>query len=141
MSPTNAAYLAELARQFGFLSAFLGALSGAFVVQLLPLQRPERIVAACALAATAATVAFIVSVLGATLVVAATYPGAPAGLSSSRVVGGGGSLAALPFLAGVYLLLLTLALAGWIRSRRMGVATAGLALIGALFGGWTLIGF
>jgi hypothetical protein len=142
MTSSEAAYLAELARQFGFLSAFLGALSGAFMVQLLPLSHPRRrLVSACVLAAAAATVAFIVAVLGATLLVAATHPSAPSGLASASVVGGGGALAALPFLAGVYLLLLTVGLAGWIRSPRLGWATAALATAGALFGGWTLVGF
>ena len=141
MTPADATYVAEMARQFGFLSAFLGALSGAFMVQLLTLQQPRRIFSWCILSAAAATVAFIVSVLGSTLLIAATHPGAPRGLGSDEIIGGGGALSGLMFLAGAYLLLLTIGLAGWIRSRRSGWATSLLAGAGALLGGWTLVGF
>jgi hypothetical protein len=141
MIPADPTYLAELARQFGFLSAFLGALSGGFMIQLLTTQQPRRIYSLCILGAAAATVAFIVSVLGASLLLAATHPGAPRGLGSAGIVGGGGALASLMFLAGAYLLLLTIGLAGWIRSPRTGWATSGLAAAGGLLGGWTLVGF
>jgi len=141
MAGLDASYLEELGRQFAFLSAFLGALSGAFMIQLLTTQQPRRIYSWCILSAAAATVAFIVSVLGSTLLVAATHPGAPPGMASAGLVSGSGALAALPFLAGVYLLLATLGAAGWIRSRRMGVATTTLAIGGGLLGGWTLVGF
>lgn len=140
MTP-DPAYLAEFARQFGFLSAFLGGLSGAFMVQLLSAQQPRRIFTWVILAAAAATVAFIVSVLGSTLLLFAVLPGAPPGLGSARVLTGGGTLAVLPFLAAVYLLLLTVGLAGFVRSRRTGWVTALLAGSGGLLGGWTLVGF
>ena len=132
-------YVGELARQFLAASAFLGGVAATFLAQMLALNLPRRVVTGCILSSTAAAVAFVVSVLGATMVIAITHPLAPSGLRASDQLDGARVLAFGPFLLGVYLLLLTLGLAGWIRSRRMGWATTALAALGAFLGGWTLI--
>ena len=138
--PMAPEYLAELARQFGFLSAFLGGVAATVMAQLLTLHTPRRVVAWTIVSAAAAAVAFVVSVLGATLLLTAVHPQAPAGL---RRYAADPLLGAVSFGApalGVYLLLLTLGLAGWVRSRKTGLATSALALAGALAGGWTMVG-
>lgn len=134
-------YLGELARQFGFLSAFLGGVAATFVAQLLTLNSPRKAVAWTLVLAAAAAVAFIVSVLGSTLTVAAVHPQAPEGLkpyASDPLVRATGSLS---MVLGLYLLLATVGLAGWVRSRKAGIATTALAITGAVCGGWTLVGF
>ena len=134
-------YLVEMSRQFGFLSAFLGGVAATFMAQLLTLHSPRKAVAWCVVLAAAAAVSFIVSVLGTTLFIAALHPAAPSGL---RRYGSDPLVGAISFVApalGIYLLLATVGLAGWIRSRKAGLATTALALSGALSGGWTVISF
>ena len=140
MQQLPAEYLAEMARQVGFVSAFLGALAAGFLVTLLTLQSPRRIVSATIVAAAAAAVAFIVSVIGSFAMVATLHPNAPAGVAAAANREEARLLAFVPFMSGLALLLLCLGLSGWIRSRQTGWATSGLALLGAFLGVLALAG-
>jgi hypothetical protein len=126
LAPT---YLAEIARQIGFISAFLGGVSASFVVALLALPERGRASAWAIACAAAASVAFIVAVVATTMLAVTLHPDAPAGAAahSDR----GRLLSFLGFAAGIYGLLACVGLSGWLRSRRMGRATTGLALVGA----------
>lgn len=139
MPPLDPDYLAELARQFGFLSAFLGGIAATFMAQLLTLHTPRKTVAGCVLLSAGAAISFVVSVLGATVAIAATHPDAPRELQADMQAVR--AIMALPFGLGVFLLLADLGLAGWIRSRRTGLLTSAMAAAGVLLGGSTLIGF
>jgi hypothetical protein len=140
MQQLDPEYLAEMARQFGFLSAFLGGVATTFLAQLLTLHSPRKVIAWGVIVSTAAAVAFVVSVLGSTMLIAATHPKAPAGMGAGDMTGAR-LLAFGPFMLGLLLLLAALALAGWIRSSKAGVVTTALALAGVLAGGWTLVRF
>jgi hypothetical protein len=127
MSPE---YMAELARQIGFVSAFLGGVAAAFLATLVTLQSPRRIVGRTIVCAAATAIAFIVSVLGSFAWLALLHPGAPKGAQASMREAQ--LLAALPFSVGILLLMATIGMAGWIRSKQTGRATTVLALIGAV---------
>ena len=131
MQPLAPTYLAEIARQIGFIAAFLGGVSATFMVGLLALpSSKERLAGRAILCAAAASVAFIVAVMATTMLVVALHPDAPAGAAGHA--GRGRAIGLLAFLAGIYLLLTSLALAGFLRSRRTGWATTALAAAGGV---------
>jgi hypothetical protein len=135
LAPT---YLAEIARQIGFISAFLGGVSATFMVALLALPSTGRTAGRAIVCAAAASVAFIVAVMATTMLVVALHPDAPAGAADKA--GLGRTLGLLAFMAGIYLLLASLALAGFLRSRRTGWATTGLAVAGGALVALTVVG-
>ncbi|HEX8127253.1 MAG TPA: hypothetical protein VF548_16885 [Allosphingosinicella sp.] len=125
MQPLAPTYLAEIARQIGFIAAFLGGVSATFMVGLLALpSSKERIAGRAILCAAAASIAFVVAVMATTMLVVALHPDAPAG--AAEHAGPGRAIGLLAFLAGIYLLLTSLALAGFLRSGRTGWATTAL---------------
>ena len=131
MSSLSSEYLAELARQIGFVSAFLGGVAAAFLATLLTLRSPSRMVGRTIVASAAAAVGFIVSVLGSLAWLTLLHPDAPkgagaAGMREAQL------LTAVPFAVGILLLMATIGMAGWIRSRRTGLATSVLAALGGV---------
>ncbi|HEX8570137.1 MAG TPA: hypothetical protein VF699_09490 [Caulobacteraceae bacterium] len=130
MSQLSAEYLTELARQLGFVSAFLGGVAAAFVATLLTLRSPRRIVGRTIVCAAATAVAFIISVLGSLAWVAILHPQSPSdpGGSAAREAQ---LLTAIPFTAGIALLMVTIGMSGWIRSRTTGLGTTAVAVLGA----------
>lgn len=125
MQPLPPEYLAEIARQIGSLSAFLGGFAAAFFGTLLALDSPRRTASWAMASAAFAAMAFVVAVVASTKLVVVLHPQAPAHLppgNAARVLVG------LGFLLGTYALLLSIGLSGWLRSRRMGLVTSGLAV-------------
>ena len=123
-------YLAELARQIGFVSAFLGGVAAAFLATLLTLQSPRRIIGRTIVCAAATALAFIVSVLGSLAWLTVLHPGAPQGAQGS--LREAQFLTAVPFSLGILLLMVTIGMAGWIRSRNTGIGTTAMAVIGTV---------
>ena len=112
------AYLSDLAAQIGYLSAFLGGFAATLLgVLLFADKRPAVTLVAIALA-TAAAAAFIVSVIASTQLIAALHPAAPANVASVGASPTARLLAFVSFAAGVYALLGSIGVAGWIRRRR-----------------------
>ena len=124
-------YLAEIARQIGFISAFLGGVAATFMIQLVSLSTPGRQRGWAILCAAAASVAFITAVVATTMLVMALHPHAPAANRTEGNIDTGRVLAFLSFGIGIYLLLACIGLSGWLRSRRTGQLTTGVAAIGA----------
>jgi hypothetical protein len=138
MQPLAPAYLAEIARQIGFIGAFLGGVSASFIVALLALPARGRASGWAVACAAAAAVAFIVSVVATTMLVVTLHPDAPAGMAHH--VDRGRAVSLLSFMAGIYLLLGCVGLSGWLRSPRMGRVTAGLAAAGAVLVTISIVG-
>ena len=132
MSQLSAEYLAELARQMGFVSAFLGGVAAAFLGTLLTLRSPRRIVGWTMVCAAAAGVAFVVSVLGSVAWLSLLHPEAPAGARAAAANREAQLLTSVPFMIGVALLMTLVGMAGWIRSRGTGIATTAVAALGAV---------
>jgi hypothetical protein len=136
------AYLAELGRQLASISAFLGGFSITFFGTLLTIGSSRRVLGWALGSAAFAAGAFAVTAITATMLITSFHPSAPADIAMrgdalvrARFVAG------LSLVLGMYGLLFSLALSGWIRSWRIGVATTAVALLSGLFAGWALVGF
>jgi hypothetical protein len=125
-------YLAEIARQVGSLSAFLGGFAAAFLGTLLALNSPRRLAGWAIAWAAFAAMAFIVTVVASTKMVIVLHPQSPAGAAAAGGIGAARVIAVLGFLLGAYALLVSMGLCGWLRSRRTGWVTSGLAGLAAL---------
>ena len=124
------AYLSAIAAQVGGLSAFLGGFAAAFLGTLLAINARGRLATTAIGFSAVSSVAFIVAVVGSTAVVAALHPEGP-GYGVAKV-GGTQALMTLAFMLGLYALLTSLGLSGWLRSRATGLTTSIVAAIGCV---------
>lgn len=123
--------------QLASISAVLGGFTVTFLAVMLSLADARRLVGVAVAVATAAAVCFFACALGWTLFAfvyntAPSTGAAPADIAShfarTRYLHARLSLASV---IGVALLLVTLGVGGWLRSRALGWVTSGLALAGA----------
>ena len=141
MDQLPAAYLAHIASQIGFLSAFLGGFAATLLALLLTTSGDRRVgtwaVGFCA----AAAIAVIISVIGSTMLVTVLHPEAPSRLLDQDAVNRARLVSTLGFMLALYCLLITIGLGGWLRSRRTGLITSVLAAIGLVIATWGFGGF
>jgi hypothetical protein len=136
--PANPEFIGEIARQLASVSAFLGGFAATFLGILLQSNSPSRPVAWAAGAASVASAAFMLAVIAGTLLALAVHPGAPAGFAAPQFVPWARQILIVSFGIGIYANLVSLALAGWIRTRWLGLVTSGAALVsGAVV--WTFV--
>lgn len=128
----STARMDELFRQLAFINALLGGFAITFLSVLLTASSRHRVVNWMAGVTMAAAACFVLSALGATFsAVIASQVGAdplPDEVAALR------RPLSLLFLCGTGLLFVTLGMSGWMRSRRLGIWTAGVAVC-ALIGG------
>ena len=89
----------------------------------------------------AAAIAFIISVIGSTMLVTVLHPEAPSRLLDQDAVNRARLVSTLGFMLALYCLLITIGLGGWLRSRRTGLITSVLAAIGLVIATWGFGGF
>ena len=124
--------MAELFRQFAFVSSVLAGFAFAFYGTLLVAAREHRAGAWAAFFAVAASVAFLPVTLGMTFS-AVRAASQPKELSVSTAAADPQiALLSMLFLSGVVFLLASFGISGWMRSRGLGIATTTLSLLGAL---------
>ena len=124
-------YLSALARQFGFLGAFLGGISATLFVTLLTLAKPGIAVRwAIGLAAVAA-VAFIVTAYMSVGVIANSHPNAPPEMVGNSIIVVQVGMT-LSFGLGSLALLAAIGVSGWSRSKALGIVTSTVAFLGAV---------
>ncbi|MEP0390711.1 MAG: hypothetical protein ABJ205_06925 [Erythrobacter sp.] len=124
-------YLGDLARQFGFLGAFLGGVSATLFVTLLTLAKPSNVVRwAIGLAAVGAC-SFIVTAYMSVGVVANSHPNAPPEMAGSSIVAIQVLMSA-SFGIGSLALLGAIGVSGWSRSKTLGITTTTVAFLGAV---------
>lgn len=124
--------MVELFRQLAFITAILGGFAITFLSVLLTASATHRMVDWIVGVTTAAAACFVLSALGATFgaVIASYADPLPSDVEALH------EPLSLLFLGGTVLLFTVLGMSGWIRSRRLGMATtviAALGLIGSLF--------
>jgi hypothetical protein len=128
MQPVNAEFLAETGRQIASLSAFLGGFAATFLGILLQSPNARRYVGWAAGAAAVASASFILAVISGTALALVLHPGAPSGMTKPTFLPQVRTLIFVTFASGIYSILLSLGLSGWIRSRQLGIVTSVAAL-------------
>ncbi len=131
METLSPAYLSALAVQIGSLSAFLGGFAATFLGTLLAIRTEGKLASWCIGFAVSSSVAFIVTVVASTALVALLHPDAPSA-AGAAATGQARVLLVLSFLLGLYTLLVSLALSGWTRSRGTGLTTSIVAAVGII---------
>jgi len=126
--------LAEFFRQFAFINAILGGFAFSFLGVLLTVDSKHRVVSWVTAITAGAAACFIIATLGATFSAAAAANTGASELPASILALQ--KPMSLIFLGGVLLLLVSLGMSGWLRSRSLGIVTtiiAILAVFGAVF--------
>ena len=123
--------MAEYYRQFAFVSSVLAGFAFTFYATLLSIDRQKWAVNWTALFSIGSSICFLVVTLGTTFA-AARVSGLTNISELPPVLRAQQGPLSLLFFGGIILLLASFALGGWIRSRRLGIATTALAVFGAL---------
>lgn len=125
--------IAEVLRQFAFVSAVLGGFGFAYIGALLTTARDDRAASWAAGVAVAASVVLVLTTIAATfgaiyisMNAATEYPAPPG------PVGALWPLLTVGLFVGPLLLFVSLGMSGFVRSRRTGYVTAAAAVVGAL---------
>lgn len=132
--------MAEYYRQFAFVSSVLAGFAFTFYATLLSIDRQNRAVSWTALLSVAASICFLAVTLGTTFSAARVARMAD-GAELPPVLQAQQAPLSVLFLGGILLLLTSFAFGGWIRSRRLGIATTILSVFGALAVGFALSPF
>ena len=130
MQPLAPAYLSALASQLASLSAFLGGFAATFLATLLTLGHRSRLMTVTIGLAVTSAVAFVVTVVAATMLTAVSHPAAPPMLRAVKT-GQPQALMSLGFSVGSLALLASLGCSGWTRSKSTGLITTTAAVVGA----------
>lgn len=141
MQTLPAEYLAEIARQFSFLSAFLGGFAATFFVTLLVADSPKRSTGWSLGCAAFAASSFVVAAVSFVMITVVLNPEVPANVSSGSSIDHARVVGILGFGLGVYALLASVGISGWIRSRRLGLVTSASAGVGLILVSWAFVGF
>ena len=132
MTNLDPVYLRDLATQIGFLSAFLGGFAGTLLAVLLQTNTEKRsgiwVIGACTFSATA----FVTSVIGSTRVITMLHPNAPDLVAAGTENDVWRVLTFNSFGLGVYAILITIGLSGWLHSKQAGYVTSSIAALGII---------
>lgn len=141
MQSLSSNYLVEIAQQIAFVSAFLGGFSATFLATLIVYSSSKKSTDWAIWCSAFAASCFIVAVIGSVMLTVVLHPDAPsnakagASIITARIVSG------LGFVLGVYALLGSVGVSGWIRSRKNGIITSTSAGLGVYFVTWALLSF
>lgn len=129
MTELPLSYLKELAEQIIFISAFLGGFSAAILGTLIVSDKKSKILKSLILGSSFSAVSFIVAVFAMTKLVIISIPGAPYELNNEninlpRIVG------SISFFFGILALLFVISISGWLQSKKLGILTSIIGLIG-----------
>ncbi|MEL6558998.1 MAG: hypothetical protein AAFQ94_12490 [Bacteroidota bacterium] len=122
-------YLNKLASQFIFISAFFGGFSASILGTLIISKSERKIVKYLILGSSLSSIAFIVSVFAMTKLVMVSTPGYPFDIEQisilyPRIVG------IIAFMVGILSLIFVISLSGWMHSKRLGIATTSIGVVG-----------
>jgi len=124
-------YVKELASQIIFISVFLGGFSAAILGTLIVSNNNSKVIKIMILGSSISAVSFIVTVMSMTQVFMMTLPGYPEEVSFEstslyRIIG------FFIFLVGIISLLFVISVSGWVKSRKLGIATTVVGVLGLL---------
>ena len=123
--------MTEYYRQFAFVSSVLAGFAFAFYGTLLLAPTPHRTASWAAFLSVTASIAFLLVTLGTTFA-ASRSAMLPTGKTMPSQITSQLPLISILFLAGVFLLLTSFGLGGWVRSRSLEIATTTCAAFGGI---------
>jgi len=123
------AYIGALASQLASLSAFLGGFAATFLATLLTLGHQSRLMTITIGLAVTSAVAFIVTVVAATMLTALSHAEAPTFMATLTTTWPR-TVMSVGFTTGALSLLASLGCSGWTRSRSIGWTTTIAAIVG-----------
>lgn len=124
-------YFKFIAEHLAFISVFLGGISATILGTIILHKKESKILNAMIIGLSLAAVSFIVAVIGMNkiqVILEPNYPfyGKEGLLDFPRLVG------VLSFYIGIFSLLTVIGLTGWMKSRKIGVFTAAIAIISGI---------
>ncbi|MCP4291239.1 MAG: hypothetical protein GY780_05330 [bacterium] len=134
-------YLAEISRQIAFVSAFLGGFAATFLATLLMVKSEKRIAGWVLGCVAFSASAFIVSVVAAVTLIVVSHPSVPRNVSAGASTAPARVVCILSFVLGIYSLLASVGISGWLRSRNVGLATSISGGLGLILVTWAITGF
>jgi len=132
-------YLLGIAEQLISVSALLGGFAATYLGTLL-FSCPRSRTGGLTIGLTAVSACgFIVSVLALAALTIQLRPDAPAAYATATRLLGGRILGIAGFVLGIYALLVAIGLSGWLRSRRLGLATTIAAGVATALSTWVMV--
>lgn len=131
-------YLAQIGQQLATLSAFLAGFAIAFIGVVLTVPKPNPTAGWVAGSAAIAAASFALSVVASTMIALVLHPAAPATIKQTAHLQSARIVVGLGFIIGVYSLVTSLGLSGWIRSRALGWLTTSVAVVAASLITWLI---
>ena len=122
--------MAEYYRQFAFVSSVLAGFAFTFYAALLAISAKSRATSWAAFLTVTASTCFLIVTLGTTFS-AARVAGLSAEAELPPELAAQQAPLSVLFLLGIYLLLASFGLGGWIRSRKLGIVTVVVSILGA----------
>ncbi|WP_343862532.1 hypothetical protein [Aliiglaciecola litoralis] len=141
MQPLSNNYLIDLAGQLAFLSAFLGGFSATFLVTLLVADSSKRITNWVVGSTAISACCFIVAVISFVMISSVLHPGTPSNVYSEEGINTARVVSILGFSFGILMLLASVAMSGWIRSKKVGICTSCISFIAIVLVFWAITGF
>ncbi len=131
-------YWNKLANQLIVVSSLMSGFSIAVSANLLVYKSNSRVISNILKASTVAAAAFLVTVFSMTKILMMTTPGFPlntviSDLTFPKLIG------ILTFILGIFSLATVIALAGWVKSRRIGIFTTIVSIVMLLLVLFTLV--
>lgn len=124
-------YLKDLAEQMVFISAFLGGFAASILGTLIFANSDQRILKVMIAGAALSAISFIVTVFAMTNIIITSHPDYPLKIDPSDVNFGrlAGSIC---FFLGLLALIFVVACSGWVYSKRLGVFTTIIGILGVI---------
>ncbi len=121
-------YLVELAKQFIFISAFLGGFVASVLGTLIISKRNNKVLKALIIGCSLSAASFVVTVFAMTQVVVISLPGYPLEINPgqtdlTRLIGG------IAFMLGILALTFVIGMSGWMHSKAVGITTTAIGIL------------
>lgn len=121
-------YINELAKQVVFISSFLGGFSLTLLGSLILSDRQGKLLNAVIISTAISALGFILAVVAMTQLIMISTEGYPFAVDSQKLFTGR-LTGTLGLFIGIISLMVTIALIGWVRSKKLGIITT---IIGTL---------
>ena len=122
-------YINPLATQIIFISVFLGGFSATLLVTLLVADNKRKMMKVLILSSASAAILFIIATFAMTNLLMITTPGFPLEIDEGEMMRAR-TFGTLAHMGGILALMFTIGASGWLRSKRLGIATTLIATIG-----------